>query len=107
MQEDMLVSVEFLLGDGTVWRIALRNVNLCAASVIATYGVPPIADENSFSIRFGYPDLGLLFGIQEDTARVTHLSIIGRDLIHSPVAPTPVNWEAMLDGSRTCRDRLG
>jgi hypothetical protein len=106
MQEEMLVSVEFLLGDGTVWRIALHNVNLCASSVIAAYGVPPLADKNSFSIRFGYPDLGLLFGIQEDSARVTRLFIGARGWILSPVEPTPVNWEAMLDASRTCRDRL-
>lgn len=107
MQQDMLVSVEFLLGDGRVWRITLHNANLCAASVIAAYGVPPIADKNAPGIRFGYPDPGLLFGIEEDSARVTRLSIIGRGLILSPVEPTPINWEAMLDASRICRDRLG
>ncbi len=106
MQEAMLISVEFIQGDGTVWRIALHNVNLCASSVIAAYGIPPIADKNSFSIRFGYPDLGLLFGILEDSARVTRLSIIGRGLILSPVEPTPVNWDALLDASRICHDNL-
>ena len=105
-QEDMLVSVEFGLGDGIVWRIALHNINVCAASVIAAYGIPAIANEDTFNIQLGYPDKGLMFGIRKDTARVTGLFIITGEWIQSFVEPAPVNWEALLDTSRICHDRL-
>jgi hypothetical protein len=102
----MRVSVEFGLGDGIVWRIALHNINVCVSTVIAAYGIPAIANEDTFLIRLGYPDKGLMFGIRKDTARVTGLLIISGEWVRFFVEPTPLNWEAMLDASRTCRDRL-
>jgi hypothetical protein len=105
-QATMLVSVEFGLGDGIVWRIALHNINVCASTVIGAYGIPAIGSEDTFNIRLGYPDKGLMFGVRKDTGRVTGLFIISGEWVHYFVEPTPVNWEAILDASRLCRDRL-
>jgi hypothetical protein len=101
------VVVEFDTED-VVWRVAVVTLDVCFSRVIDAFGIPPFANGDEHLLRLGYPDEGLVFGVNLDTDRVTGIFITTDAWVRyfSQLA-TRANWEALKDDlSSPCVDRF-
>jgi hypothetical protein len=101
------VIVEFDTQD-VVWRVAMATLDICFSSVLDAFGIPPLADGDDHILRLGYPQDGLVFGIDLDKNRVNALFITTDEWVnYFTRLDTPPRWNRLIDHLTTpCVDRL-